>query len=312
MPPQTTDEYDNDDGHVFMNFSAAGDERDECDVLPDNLIKLHSERDTDSVSNSNKDSISVATISGDDHITSSQYFDSILYDQLQEQNSSHKCNSNNSLFLMCQHYGIDNEINKKGLKILFRMYLGQLKMLSERITSTDSVASPEVDRFINGEEFATLRVFCIGLMARHTQEVRSQLQKSQQSAELQQVQRHRPITAAEVHTIVGNRTTKVAGGCSNSDKRFVFIPYTPNYKMTSDEFEKHVKGYIRPVPCLLDRPQYLNYLTPFCRDDFLFPEESDLETGVRFNGWHNEILTLILKIQVSQWKQSCYKYIKSK
>lgn len=301
MPPQTSDEYDNGEGHEFVNHCANSEDDREpngIDTLPRNLTKINGERDTESFeSNSNKDSISGVSVSAEDHITSSQHFDSILYDQLLEQNSSHKCNSNNSLFAIGQNHGIENEINKKGLRLLFRMYLGQLKMLSEEYTATHPTTSNDGDRgLLTSEEMVSLRLLCIGLMARHIPEIRTITQKNTQIEE-QQKHKH-PRTTADYQPNGCSMGNVMGGGMP--DKRFVFVPYTPNYKMNSDEFEEHVKSYIRPVPCLLDRPQYLNFLPPFLVEDFSYQEDSSNDSGIRFIGWQNELLTLTLKIQVIQ------------
>lgn len=295
MEIQRSDEVNNVDGHIFTNSGTIEYERDHNDYggLPEHLKKKSNDRDTESVSNSNKDSISV-----EDHVTSSQHLDSILYDQLLEQNSSHKCNSNNSLFIIEHNCDFDNEITKKGLKILFRMYLSQLKFLSEGISAMDTHISSGNEQLISCEEILSLRIFCVALMARHVHEIRNKFHKNQLLVDFRRMQR-RNVYGTNFQTLDGNRSSRVVGECNVLQKRFVFIPYIPNYKLTSEEFEKHVKNYIRPVPCLLDRPQYLNHLPPFQRDDFSYPVVQDDEGGIRFIAWENQLLTATLKIQVS-------------
>ncbi|XP_022216939.2 uncharacterized protein LOC111070585 [Drosophila obscura] len=188
----------------------------------------------------------------------------IVYDQLQEQQSSpfQKRNSNASL----SQPQPDDDLaitNLKGLKILFRMYMGRLKSLSDLITDLQSA---DVEQQSSREDFLNLRMECISYMVGMA-----------------------PNYCPK--PMVKNPNDPLAG-------KLVYVPFIPDYKLAEgEEYERHIKSYIRPIPCLLERPQYLNRLPPFERSDFSYPNKDEGEFKVRFVSWHNELLTLTLKIQ---------------
>lgn len=246
-PPHTDDEYD------------------------DGFSKPNSDRDSESLANSIGESNSAASSSLDDRRVSGQC-NRIVYDQLQEQQSPFKRNSNASP-LNTEEQHNDVEINSKGLKILFRMYMGRLKALSDLITDLQSA---DLEQQSINEDFLSLRMECIAFMNRHLQEMRTQ-------------QQHLNLNKANV---------LYHGKGATIESKSVCVPLLPDYKLSGDDFDRHIKSYVRPIPCLLERPQYLNRLPPFRRGDFSYPNIDDGETEVRFVGWHNELLTLTLKIQV--------------
>lgn len=182
-----------------------------------------------------------------------------------------------------QHNSDENEINKKGLKILFRMYMGRLKALSDLITDLQSA---DLEQQSLNEEFLSLRMECISFMMRHLQELR-----------MHQQQNNHLVTNQNNHLLYYGKTFHVNNARINGQK-LVYVSFIPDYKMTGENFDQHIKSYVRPIPCLLDRPQYLNRLPPFKRGDFSYPNKEEGETEVHFVGWHNELLTLTLKIQV--------------
>ncbi|XP_037718102.1 uncharacterized protein LOC119552554 [Drosophila subpulchrella] len=241
-PPQLDDDYD-----------------EECSSS--RAPSLHSEADAQSLSSScassaHEERSASLSISGRQQ--------RIVYDQLQEQQSSpfQKRNSNASL---SQPLADDDvaATNLKGLKILFRMYMGRLKALSDLISDLQSA---DVEQQTSREEFMNLRKECISYMVGMA-----------------------PNYCPK--PIVKNPNDPLAG-------KLIYVPFIPDYKLPEgEEYDRHIKGYIRPIPCLLDRPQYLNRLPPFERSDFSYPNKDDGEFEVRFLSWHNELLTLTLKIQ---------------
>ncbi|XP_061392534.1 uncharacterized protein LOC133328001 [Musca vetustissima] len=249
-PPQTDDEYD------------------------DGFSKPNSDRDSESLANSIGESNSAASSSLDDRRISGQC-NRIVYDQLQEQQSPFKRNSNASLLNTEDQYN-DAEMNSKGLKILFRMYMGRLKALSDLITDLQSA---DLEQQSINEEFISLRMECIAFMARHLQEMK-----------IQQQQQHLNKSNVLYH----GKAAAINGAI---ESKSICVPLLPDYKLNGEEFDRHIKSYVRPIPCLLERPQYLNRLPPFRRGDFSYPNIDEGETEVRFVGWHNELLTLTLKIQ---------------
>lgn len=160
------------------------------------------------------------------------------------------------------------------------MYMGRLKALSDLITDLQSA---DVEQESINEEFLNLRIECISLMTRHLQELRLQQRHNNHSGKAQNNQ----LYYGKTHVLD-----------VKNEEKLIFIPFIPDYKLSGGKFEQHLKLYIRPIPCLLDRPQYLNRLPPFKRGDFSYPNEDDGENEVHFVGWHNELLTLTLKIQV--------------
>ncbi|XP_017049192.1 LOW QUALITY PROTEIN: uncharacterized protein LOC108093580 [Drosophila ficusphila] len=241
-PPQLDDDYD-----------------EECSSS--RAPSLHSEADAQSLSSScassaHEDRSASLSISGRQQ--------RIVYDQLQEQQSSpfQKRNSNASL----SQPQADDDVaatNLKGLKILFRMYMGRLKALSDLITDLQSA---DVEQQTSREEFMNLRMECISYM-------------------VGMAPNYCPKPT------IKNPNDPLAG-------KLVYVPFIPDYKLPEgEEYDRHIKAYIRPIPCLLERPQYLNRLPPFERSDFSYPNKDDGEFEVRFLSWHNELLTLTLKIQ---------------
>lgn len=238
-PPQLDDDYD-----------------EECSSS--HAPSLHSEADVQSLSSSCASSVP------DERSTSGRQ-QRIVYDQLQDlQNrlSPNQKQSSNASISQPQPEDDVAVINLKGLKILFRMYLGRLKALSDRITDLQSA---DVEQQSSREEFLNLRMECIAYMI----------------------------------GIAPNYYTKqsVRNGSDPMPSKLVFVPYIPDYKLGEEEYERHINSYIRPIPCLLERPQYLNRLPPFERSDFSYPKKDEGEFAVRFIGWQNELLTLTLKIQ---------------
>ncbi|XP_044316672.1 uncharacterized protein LOC108042699 isoform X1 [Drosophila rhopaloa] len=241
-PPQLDDDYD-----------------EECSSS--RAPSLHSEADAQSLSSScassaHEERSASLSISGRQQ--------RIVYDQLQEQQSSpfQKRNSNASL----SQPQADDDLaatNLKGLKILFRMYMGRLKVLSDLITDLQSA---DVEQQAGREEFMNLRMECISYM-------------------VGMAPNYSP------KPIVKNINDPLAG-------KLIYVPFIPDYKLPEgEEYDRHIKHYIRPIPCLLERPQYLNRLPPFERSDFSYPNKDDGEFEVRFLSWNNELLTLTLKIQ---------------
>uniref|UniRef100_A0A1A9UJI9 Uncharacterized protein n=1 Tax=Glossina austeni TaxID=7395 RepID=A0A1A9UJI9_GLOAU len=238
--------------------------------------KANSEQDTESIAHSNADSVSAASSSIAEDRRATSHYNRIVYDQLQEQHSPYKRNSNVSLLNGIEEPSNASEINSKGLKILFRMYMGRLKALSDLITDLQSA---DVEQQSLHEDFMSLRLECIGFMIRHLQELRQERQYLQSAN----------------HLYYAGKSQLING--RPEEQKLVFVPFIPDYKLNGDAFEQHMKSYIRPIPCLLDRPQYLNRLPPFRRGDFSYPNKDEGETDVHFVGWHNELLTLTLKIQ---------------
>lgn len=238
-PPQLDDDYD-----------------DECSSS--RAPSLHSEADVQSLSSS-------CASSAPDERSISGRQQRIVYDQLQDQQagSPFQKRSSNASLSQLQPDGDAAATNLKGLKILFRMFMGRLKALSDLITDLQSA---DVEQQSSREEFLNLRMECIAYMVGMAPNYCSKPSV-----------RH------------------VSEPLSN---KLIFVPYIPDYKIVEgEEFEQHIKAYIRPIPCLLERPQYLNRLPPFERSDFSYPKKDEGEFEVRFTGWHNELLTLTLKIQ---------------
>ncbi|EDW79040.1 uncharacterized protein Dwil_GK10629 [Drosophila willistoni] len=241
-PPQLDDDYD-----------------EECSSS--RAPSLHSEADNHSLSSSCEDRSLSLSLNG------SRHQQRIVYDQLQEHQSLspfQKRNSNASL----THPQTDDDqmaINLKGLKILFRMYMGRLKCLSDLITDLQSA---DIEQQSSREEFLNLRMECISYMVGMA-----------------------PNYCPKPNHLRLNDPM--------STSKLIYVPYIPDYKLTDegDEYDRHIKSYIRPIPCLLERPQYLNRLPPFERADFSYPNKDEGEFEVRFVSWHNELLTLTLKIQ---------------
>lgn len=270
---------------------------DEYDETSSKAPSLNSERDNESIANSLPESNSGASSSIDDrsysHPTNRNR---IVYDQLHEHNSPYKRNITLSPIQLDPNEqqtpsqgSSDAETNLKGLKILFRMYMGRLKSLSDLITDLQSA---DVEQQPVNEDFVSLRMECIKFMIRHLQELRVQQQQQQQSNLLRQ--------NAGTQYYYGKSASFSAAQTAGvpEERKIIYVPFIPDYKLSGEEFERHIKIYLRPIPCLLDRPQYLNRLPPFRRDDFSFPNRDEGECEVRFLGWHNELLTLTLKIQV--------------
>ncbi|KAM7355239.1 uncharacterized protein ACRADG_001377 isoform 1-T4 [Cochliomyia hominivorax] len=246
--------------------------------------KGNSDRDSESIANSIGDTNSAASSSIDDRRISN-HCNRIIYDQLQEQQSPFKRSSNASLLNIDDqhHNNIDeNENNNKGLKILFRMYMGRLRALSDLITDLQSA---DLEQQSLNEEFLSLRMECITFMMRHLQELRMQQQHNNQ------------LGPNQTHQLLYYGKSLQVNGARISDQKMNFVPFIPDYKLNGEKFDQHIKSYVRPIPCLLDRPQYLNRLPPFKRGDFSYPNKEEGETEVHFVGWHNELLTLTLKIQ---------------
>ncbi|XP_030382199.1 uncharacterized protein LOC115629781 [Scaptodrosophila lebanonensis] len=243
-PPQLDDDYDEE----FNSSSRAA--------------SMHSERDADSLANSTgaeSSSCDERSIS----VSNSGRHQRIVYDELQEQQSSYKRNSNASLFQSQNDANGDiSATNLKGLKILFRMYMGRLKALSDLITDLQSA---DIEQQSSREDFLNLRLECISYMVGMA-----------------------PYYCA--------KPSIRSPGDALSGK-LVYVPYIPDYKLSGEEYEQHITTYIRPIPCLLERPQYLNRLPPFERGDFSYPNKDQGEFEVHFTGWHNELLTLTLKVQ---------------
>ncbi|KAI8122391.1 hypothetical protein CVS40_6838 [Lucilia cuprina] len=246
--------------------------------------KGNSERDSESIANSIGDTNSAGSSSIDERRISG-HCNRIVYDQLHDQQSPFKRNSKVSLLNIDeqqQNNSDDSEINSKGLKILFRMYMGRLKALSDLITDLQSA---DLEQQSLNEEFLSLRMECISFMIRHLQELR-----------MQQQHHNHLGTNQNYHMLYYNQSLTGNGGRIN-DQKLTYVPFIPDYKLSGEKFEQHIKSYVRPIPCLLDRPQYLNRLSPFKRGDFSYPNKEEGETEVHFVGWHNELLTLTLKIQ---------------
>ncbi|XP_017072458.2 uncharacterized protein LOC108108794 [Drosophila eugracilis] len=241
-PPQLDDDYD-----------------EECSSS--RAPSLHSEADAQSLSSS---CASSAHEERSASLSISNRQQRIVYDQLQEQQSSpfQKRNSNASL----SQPQPDDDVaasNLKGLKILFRMYMGRLKALSDLITDLQSA---DIEQQASREEFMNLRMECISYMVGMA-----------------------PNYCPK--PIIRNPNDPLSG-------KLIYVPIIPDYKLPEGaEYDRHIKSYIRPIPCLLERPQYLNRLPPFERSDFSYPNKDDGEFEVRFLSWHNELLTLTLKIQ---------------
>lgn len=239
-PPQLDDDYD-----------------EECSSS--HAPSLHSEADVQSLSSSCASSVP------DERSTSGRQ-QRIVYDQLQDPQSRlspYQKRSSNASISQPQPEDDVAIINLKGLKILFRMYMGRLKALSDLITDLQSA---DVEQQSGREDFLNLRMECIAYMV----------------------------------GIAPNYYTKpsVRNDSDPMPSKLVFVPYIPDYKLGEGaEFERHINSYVRPIPCLLERPQYLNRLPPFERSDFSYPKKDEGEFEVRFIGWHNELLTLTLKIQ---------------
>ncbi|XP_017023088.1 uncharacterized protein [Drosophila kikkawai] len=242
-PPQLDDDYD-----------------EECSSS--RAPSLHSEADAQSLSSScassaHEDRSASLSVSGRQQ--------RIVYDQLQEQQSSSPFQKRNSNASLSQPQAEDDlaATNLKGLKILFRMYMGRLKALSDLITDLQSA---DVEQQSSREEFMNLRMECISYMVGMA-----------------------PNYTAKPN--IKNPNDPLAG-------KLIYVPFMPDYKLPEgEEYERHIKGYIRPIPCLLERPQYLNRLPPFERSDFSYPNKDEGEFEVRFLSWSNELLTLTLKIQ---------------
>uniref|UniRef100_A0A1I8PDM6 BLOC-2 complex member HPS3 C-terminal domain-containing protein n=1 Tax=Stomoxys calcitrans TaxID=35570 RepID=A0A1I8PDM6_STOCA len=245
-PPQTDDEYEEGD------------------------------RDSESIGNSSGESNSVPTSSAEE-MRNSGHCNRIVYDQLQDQQSPFKRNLNTSPSLLTtDEQQNETEINSKGLKILFRMYMGRLRALSDLITDLQSA---DVEQQSLNEDFLNLRMECIAFMIRHLLEMRLQ-------------QQH--LNTSKMNLLYYGKTGNTSGRMEPKSLNLLFLP---DYKLNGEEFDRHIKSFVRPIPCLLERPQYLNRLPPFRRGDFSYPNIDEGETDVRFVGWHNELLTLTLKIQ---------------
>lgn len=239
-PPQLDDDYD-----------------DECSSS--RAPSLHSEADVQSLSSS-------CASSAPDERSLSGRQQRIVYDQLQDQQGGSPFQKRSSNASLSQPQPDDDvaATNLKGLKILFRMYMGRLKALSDLITDLQSA---DVEQQSGREDFLNLRMECIAYMVGMAPNYCSKPSVRQASE-------------------------------SNQSNKLIFVPYIPDYKLAEgEEYEQHIKAYIRPIPCLLERPQYLNRLPPFERSDFSYPKKDEGEFEVRFTGWHNELLTLTLKIQ---------------
>ncbi|EDV97913.1 uncharacterized protein LOC6557865 [Drosophila grimshawi] len=238
-PPQLDDDYD-----------------DECSSS--RAPSLHSEADVHSLSSS-------CASSAPDERSISGRQQRIVYDQLQEQQGGSPYQKRSSNASLSQPQPDDDvaATNLKGLKILFRMYMGRLKALSDLITDLQSA---DVEQQSSREDFLNLRMECIAYMV----------------------------------GMAPNYCNKPSVRHANEtlSNKLIYVPYIPDYKLPEgEEYEQHIKSYIRPIPCLLERPQYLNRLPPFERSDFSYPKKDEGEFEVRFTSWHNELLTLTLKIQ---------------
>ncbi|KAM8708237.1 hypothetical protein ACLKA7_015241 [Drosophila subpalustris] len=238
-PPQLDDDYD-----------------EECSSS--RAPSLHSEADVQSLSSS-------CASSAPDERSISGRQQRIVYDQLQDQQGGSPYQKRSSNASLSQPQPDDDlaATNLKGLKILFRMYMGRLKCLSDLITDLQSA---DVEQQSSREDFLNLRMECIAYMV----------------------------------GLAPNYCTKPSVRNANDplSNKLIFVPYIPDYKLADgEEYDRHVNAYVRPIPCLLERPQYLNRLPPFERSDFSYPKKDEGEFEVRFTGWHNELLTLTLKIQ---------------
>ncbi|ALC44948.1 CG14562 [Drosophila busckii] len=238
-PPQLDDDYD-----------------EECSSS--RAPSIHSEADVQSLSSS------CASSAPDERSSISGRQQRIVYDQLQDQQGSpYQKRSSNASLSQLQPDDDQAATNLKGLKILFRMYMGRLKGLSDLITDLQPA---DVEQQSSREDFLNLRMECIAYMVGMA-----------------------PNYCAKPSV------RSVSDALNN---KLIFVPYIPDYKLAEgEEFERHIKAYIRPIPCLLERPQYLNRLPPFERGDFSYPKKDEGEFEVRFTAWHNELLTLTLKIQ---------------
>lgn len=152
-----------------------------------------------------------------------------------------------------------SDANLKGLKILFRIYLGQLKALTESGEYEAMIKSCE-----HSEETLSIRTECLKFIVRHTESLK------------------------QVHC--QQLTHNVDRLCNGDIGKF--IPFIPDYKTFDENSDE---PFLRPVACLNDRPSYLNHLKPFGSEFFSKPEEG--EQDVHFLGWGNEALVLTLKIQ---------------
>ncbi|XP_028894654.2 uncharacterized protein LOC105221055 isoform X1 [Zeugodacus cucurbitae] len=269
---------------------------DEYDETSSKAPSLNSERDNESIANSLPESNSGASSSMDErsysHATNRNR---IVYDQLHEHNSPYKRNTTLSPIQLdtneqqsSSQGSNDAETNLKGLKILFRMYMGRLKSLSDLITDLQSA---DVEQQPVNEDCVSLRMECIKFMIRHLQELRVQQQQQQQNNLLRQ------NVGTQYYYAKSASYSGAQPTGAPEERKIIYVPFIPDYKLCGEEFERHIKTYLRPIPCLLERPQYLNRLPPFRRDDFSFPNRDEGECEVRFLGWHNELLTLTLKIQ---------------
>ncbi|XP_036326570.1 uncharacterized protein LOC118739392 [Rhagoletis pomonella] len=271
---------------------------DEYDETSSKAPSLNSERDNESIANSLPESNSGASSSIDDRSYSHPINrNRIVYDQLHDPSSHYKRNIIHSPIQLDTNEqqtptqgNSDAETNLKGLKILFRMYMGRLKALSDLITDLQSA---DIEQQPVNEDFVSLRMECIKFMIRHLQELRAQ----QQQQQLQQntLLRHSAYTQYYYAKAASSSVAQPPGAAE--ERKIIYVPFIPDYKLSGEEFERHMKSYLRPIPCLLDRPQYLNRLPPFRRDDFSYPNRDEGECEVHFMGWHNELLTLTLKIQ---------------
>ncbi|XP_055911896.1 uncharacterized protein LOC129945939 [Eupeodes corollae] len=152
-----------------------------------------------------------------------------------------------------------SDANLKGLKILFRIYLGQLKAITENSDYETMFKTHE-----HSPETLSIRTECLKFIARHTEALKQV--HCQQST---------------------HNTDRLCNGDIGK-----FIPFIPDYKTFDENSDE---PFLRPVACLNDRPSYLNHLKPFGSEFFSKPEEG--EQDVHFLGWGNEALCLTLKIQ---------------
>lgn len=268
-------------------------EDDEDDEASSNTISINGgDRDNESISNSIAESNSGASSSMEERL--GQRSNRIVFDQLQEDQQQLKRNSNISL---AEHdadniAANDSETNLKGLKILFRMYLGRLKALSDLITNLEEA---DIEPQTTNEEFLNLRLECIRFLARHMQELRIQQQHRLRLTNSNGTNYYYSKVSGNVSNTNNQNYKKNTG----NEKKLIFVPFIPDYKLPANELESSLSNYIRPVPCLIERPQYLNRLPPFRRSDFSYPDKEDGISEVHFVGWHSEMLALTLKIQVS-------------
>lgn len=249
---------------------------DDYDEVSSKAASINSERDNESIANSIEadSAVSAGSSSLDDRAAHRQ--NRIVYNHLMEQRNS------NASLNMAETQSLsdsDVETNLKGLKILFRMYLGRLKALSDlnaELQSADLEQKP-----LENEDFSNLRIECIKLMIRHLQELRLRSNTLN-------------LAGASPQLYYAKNTNRQLG------TSMIFVPFIPDYKLKDAEYEQHIETYLRPIPCLQERPQYLNRLPPFKASNFSTPENPD-EGGkpLKFLGWQNELLTLTLKIQVS-------------